>query len=47
MSERKLEENRQLLEAWRLKIEMTNRHNIFCHCRVVAMNGLCLPGDIG
>jgi len=33
MSERKSEENRQLLEAWRLKIEVANHNNIFCHCR--------------
>lgn len=33
MSESNLELDPSLMEEWRLKIEVANRNNIFCHCR--------------
>lgn len=34
MSEKQPEFQEKLLESWRLKIEVANRNNIFCHCRI-------------
>ncbi|MGK7875185.1 MAG: hypothetical protein AB4426_18395 [Xenococcaceae cyanobacterium] len=33
MSKKSLPKDSSLVREWRLKIEIANRHNIFCHCR--------------